>query len=147
MEPEHRVLVVESDAPLKRSLENFLERAGYIFDCCSSAREALSLVNEFHHDVVIVEYLLPDANAAALLEQLKRIVPHAATIMISEYDFRVIADELVRVEVESFLKKPFDVVDFEVALSSACMDSCLSSEETNRFFDVYHEGVPGAPLK
>lgn len=147
MEPEHRVLVVESDAPLKRSLENFLERAGYTFDCCSSAREALNLINEFHHDVVILEYLLPDANAAALLEQLKRIVPHAATIMISEYDFRVIADELVRVEVESFLKKPFDVVDFEVALSSACMDSCISSEEVNQFFDVYHEGVPGAPLK
>lgn len=127
MDCAHRVLLVEADAPLKRSLENFLERAGYAYDCCSNAREALMLIADFHHDIVIVEYLLPDANGVALLKKLMQIVPGAATIMISEYDFQVIAAELAQVEVVSFLKKPFDLVDFETALSSACSKASASN--------------------
>jgi len=113
------VLLVEDDASLRRSLEKYLERAGCIFSGCSTAREALALAEGLSPDVVMVEYRLPDANGVSLLEKLKRIIPDAAAILISEYDYEAVAKDLVHVAVRSFLKKPFDVAELKAALSSA----------------------------
>ena len=119
MNAEIQVLLVEDEAPLKRSLEKYFERAGYAFECCSTAREALLLAERLDPDIVITEYHLPDANGAVLLEKLIRFVPKAAAILLSEYDFETVAKDLAHVAVWSFLKKPFDLVEWENALSSA----------------------------
>jgi DNA-binding NtrC family response regulator len=113
------VLVVEDEASLKRSLTKYLERAGYTFECCATAREALALAERHVPGIVIAEYLLPDANGAGFLEKLVRIVPDVAVILLSEYDFQAVSRDLAHVAVGSFLKKPFDLVEFEAALSSA----------------------------
>ncbi|MGO9313866.1 MAG: response regulator, partial [Syntrophobacteraceae bacterium] len=117
---ENLVLLVEDDASLRRSLEKFLDQAGYAFDSCSTASQALNLAQKVPPHVVILEYHLPDANGPSLIEKLKLIAPETAAIVLSEYDFQAIAEDLDRVEFETFLKKPFDLVDFEAALHSAC---------------------------
>jgi DNA-binding NtrC family response regulator len=116
---EIQVLLVEDEPSLRRSLIKYLERAGYTFECCATAREALALAERLDPDIVIAEYHLPDANGVAMLERLMRIVPEVAAILLSEYDFQAVAKDLVHVAVRSFLKKPFDLVEFEAALSSA----------------------------
>ena len=119
MNAQVQVLLVEDDASLKRSLEKYLERAGYTFYGCSTAREALALAERLTPDIVIAEYHLPDANGLSLLERLKRMVPEVVAILLSEYDVDCVSKDLFNVAVRSFLKKPFDLVEFEVALSSA----------------------------
>ena len=81
--------------------------------------EALALAERLRHDVVILEYHLPDANGSALIEKLNLLRPATAAIVISEYDFQAVANDLNRVKIDMFLKKPFDLVDFEAALSAA----------------------------
>ena len=120
MHPDYLVLLVEDDAPLRRSLEKFLNTAGYAFDSCSTAYEALELARKVRPDVVIVEYHLPDANGTSLLKQLMLNDPLISPIVLSEYDFQAVAQDLDHVDAGWFLKKPFDVVDIEHALSSAC---------------------------
>ena len=123
---------------LRRSLEKFLNQAGYTFDSCSTATQALALARKVPPQVVILEYHLPDANGPFLVENLMLIAPAAAAIVLSEYDFQAIADDLDRVKIRKFLKKPFDIVDFEVALRSACAkvgrnstkSECLPEVET-----------------
>ncbi len=119
MGAENQVLLVEDEASLRRSLEKCLERAGYAFECCSTARDALALAERLDPDIVIAEYHLPDANGLALLEKLTRMLPGVATILLSEYDYQAVAKDVLHVRVRSFLKKPFDLVELEVALSSA----------------------------
>jgi DNA-binding response OmpR family regulator len=114
-----RILLVEDEASLGRSLTKYLERAGYSFECCATAREALALAERIDPDIVIAEYRLPDANGVVLLEKLIRMHPDVAVILLSEYDFQDIAKGLAHVTVRSILKKPFDLVEFEAALSSA----------------------------
>ena len=112
-----RVLLVEDDAPLRRSLEKYLARAGYAFDSCSTACDALKLAAHSHYDAVIAEYLLPDANGASMLKMITLMMPETTPILISEYDLPAIANDLVKANVRSFLMKPFDPVDLESALS------------------------------
>jgi len=91
---EIQVLLVEDEASLRRSLEKYLERAGYTFECCSTAREALTLAERLAPDILIAEYHLPDANGVVLLEKLTRIVPKAVAILLSEYDFQTVAKDV-----------------------------------------------------
>lgn len=114
---ENKVLLVEDEPPLRRSLEIFLERAGYTCKSCSTAREALTLVEAANPDIVIVEYHLPDGSGIALVDKLQQIIPNLSAILISEYDLQLVAKELSEVAIRSFLQKPFDVVDLEAALS------------------------------
>ncbi len=119
MRAENLVLLVEDDASLRRSLEKFLDRAGYAFDSCTTASQALNLAQTIPPHVVILEYHLPDANGPSLIEKLKLIAPDTVAIVLSEYDFQAVAEDLDRVQIETFLNKPFDLVDFEAALHSA----------------------------
>ena len=80
----------------------------------------LALAQKAPPHVVILEYHLPDANGHSLIEKLNLVAPEAVAIVLSEYDFQAVADDLDRVKIETFLKKPFDLVDFEAALCSAC---------------------------
>ena len=114
-----RILLVEDEASLRRSLTKYLERAGYTFECCATAREALALAERIDPDIVIAEYHLPDANGAVLLKKLMWMLPDVSVILLSEYEFQDIAKDLTHVTVRSILKKPFDLVEFEAALSSA----------------------------
>ena len=120
MHADHVVLLVEADPALRRSLEKFLNRAGYIFGSCSTAGEALDLVRKLRPRVVICEYRLPDANGASLLKRFLTADPNLAAILLSEYDFQVVAQNSDPVHVGWFLEKPFDLVDLENALSYAC---------------------------
>jgi DNA-binding NtrC family response regulator len=127
MKPDVKVgkqlLLVENEAPLRRSLENFLEIGGYEFRSCSTAREALMLAELLHPDVVIVEYRLPDACGVSVVESIERTCSNVASVVISEYDFQWIAKELRQANIHYFLKKPFDPVELETVLHASCSKS------------------------
>jgi len=144
---KNRVLLVEDEASLRRSLAKYLERAGYTFECCSTARDAMVLAEKLSPDIVIAEYHLPDANGLMLLEKLTRIVPDAAGILLSEYDFQAVVKDLVGVAVRSFLKKPFDLVELEAALSSARAKVRLTSSNVQSGRNLDFRGVPVSNIK
>lgn len=148
MSAENQVLLVEDEASLRRSLVKCLERAGYSFECCSTARDALVLAERLDPDIVITEYHLPDANGLALLEKLTRMLPDIATILLSQYDFQAVAKDLFHVKVWTFLKKPFDPVELEVALSSARAKAKFRPvENSQRELRVEFEGITGSPFQ
>jgi DNA-binding NtrC family response regulator len=145
---EKQVLLVEDEASLKRSLINYLERAGYAFECCSTARDALALAERLNPDIVIAEYLLPDANGLTLIEKLTRMLPDVAAILLSEYDFHTVANDVLHTNVRSFLKKPFDLVEFEAVLSSARSKAKLKPVENFQGkLKTELEGITGSILK
>jgi DNA-binding NtrC family response regulator len=141
---ENLVLLVEDDASLRRSLEKFLDRAGYTFHSCSTASQALALAQKAPPHVVVLEYHLPDANGHSLIEKLNLVAPEAVAIVLSQYDFQAVADDLDRVQIQTFLKKPFDLVDFEAALCSACAKASRNPGKGERLPEVKLEGVPAS---
>jgi DNA-binding NarL/FixJ family response regulator len=101
-------------------LETFLRSGGYAFDSCGTTREALAHANHHAYRVAIVDYHLCDGDGVALIERLRTVQPNLLAIMLSVYDFQAIAEELQAIDVHAFLKKPFDPIDLETALRSAC---------------------------
>lgn len=119
MDTEHLVLVVEAEAPLRRSLEKYLTRAGYTCRTCGNAREALVMAMNARPEIVIAAYRLPDADGLSLADELKRNLPDVAVIVLSEVDYHVAVKADSRVNMGYFLRKPFDLSELEAALQSA----------------------------
>ncbi len=107
-----RVLLVESEAPFRRSLEKCLSKAGYQVLSCGSCSEALRLASEAPFELAVSEYHLPDGNGAKLAQKLKEAHSVSRVVLISFYDLDSISRD-VAAAADGFLKKPFDLVDFE----------------------------------
>jgi DNA-binding NtrC family response regulator len=137
-----RLLLVENEAPLRRSLENFLEIGGYTFQSCSTARDALDLAKVLRPDVVIVEYRLPDASGVSVVEKLQQIFPHVVAAVISGYDFQWIEKELNQANICYFLKKPFDPVELETVLCSSCSKAQAAMANAKVENALSHIGTP-----
>lgn len=111
-----RVLLVEDDAPFRRSLQSYLERSGYDVVNCATARRAIELHSRAPFDLAVIEYHLPDANGADLGRRLMLMRPDLRVVMISFYDYDLISREVRKAGVQGFLKKPFDPAEFDATL-------------------------------
>lgn len=135
-----RILLVESDAPFRRSLANCMKRAGYGFDSCATADEARQLARSRRYDLCVVAYHLRDGNGARLVAELKRMHGTLRAVLISFYDFEWISRDVTPVA-DGFLKKPFDLLDFE-----RMMHSMVATVPTPALFSSLASSVEQGPV-
>jgi DNA-binding response OmpR family regulator len=69
--PMYKILVVDDDVETLRTVEQFLEREGYIVDTAVSARDALSLVERDTPELFIVNTYLPGTDGLTLCRKLR----------------------------------------------------------------------------
>jgi len=65
-----RILHIDDDPNLLSLVRTKLEAEGYRVDIAATGREGLAAFDESLHDLVIVDYLLPDCNGLQVLETL-----------------------------------------------------------------------------
>jgi len=65
-----RILYIEDDPGLARLVRTKLEAEGYSADISATGREGLAAFDESLHDLVIVDYQLPDCDGLQVLETL-----------------------------------------------------------------------------
>ena len=65
-----RILYIEDDPGLSRLVRARLEAEGYRVELCETGVEGLAAFDEALHDLVIVDYQLPDYNGLQVLEML-----------------------------------------------------------------------------
>jgi len=65
-----RILYIEDDPGLSRLVRARLEAEGYRVELCATGAEGLSAFDEALHDLVIIDYQLPDFNGLQVLEAL-----------------------------------------------------------------------------
>lgn len=70
--PESRVLVVDDDPDIIDYLETLLEDHGYQVGSAANAAHALTAVDEFRPDVVLIDVLMPGKSGLDLLVNLRR---------------------------------------------------------------------------
>ena len=65
-----RILYIEDDPGLSRLVRAKLEADGYRVEICATGEEGLAAFDEALHDLVIVDYQLPDSNGLQVLATL-----------------------------------------------------------------------------
>ncbi len=134
-----RVLVIDDEENIGRSLKLILEREGYTVATgrtCAEARAWSSRV-----DIYLLDVRLPDGNGIDLLRQLRQSGADAPVIMISGHGTIADAVEATRAGAYDFLEKPLGRDRVLLALKNATEQSLLR-EENQRLREMV-----GSPLR
>ncbi len=113
------VLVVDDEALIRKSLSKVLRAKGYSVETASTGAEGLEKVAELRPQVLVLDLRLPDTDGLTVLRQARRIDPLLQVIMITAYGEIPMAFEAGKLDAVSFLRKPYEMEDIELAVEAA----------------------------
>jgi len=81
--PRPRVLAVDDESLIRMSLRIALAREGYDVDTASSGVEAMSLLDRFEYDLVLLDLRLPDVSGMEVLRYARRLHPGVKVLLVT----------------------------------------------------------------
>lgn len=90
--PPRRALVIDDTPAFRVLLRMYLEKDGWTVDEAATAEEALKLARP-EHDLVLLDYLLPDMDGATLLRRLRRNGVTAPVLGMTGHATEEVADD------------------------------------------------------
>jgi two-component system, NtrC family, nitrogen regulation response regulator NtrX len=126
--PIRRILVVDDEENIGRSLRMILEREGYQVNSVHSAAEMRAFPERARMDLYLFDVRLPDASGIDLLRELQASEITAPVIMISGHATIADAVEATRAGAFDFLEKPLGRDRVLVAIKNAFEQGTLKQE-------------------
>lgn len=104
-----RILIVDDEVPIRRTLRDILEFEGYEIDEASDGLECVSKVQKEKYDVIITDIKMPRMDGIEALERLQILSPETPVIMVSGHGTIDTAVEAVKKGAFDFISKPPDL--------------------------------------
>ena len=104
-----RILVVDDDEGIRKTLAAILEDEGYAVDTAESGKEAILKSNAGFYNLALIDVRLLDMEGTELLTRIKDTVPRMRKIIITGYPTVRNAIEAVNKNADGYLLKPFDM--------------------------------------
>src|SRR5882757_6354249 len=123
-----RILIVDDEENIGRSLRMILEREGYQVNFCRSVAEFTKHPDAGRADAYLLDMKLPDGSGIDLLRAVKQNGATAPAIMISGHGTIADAVEATRAGAFDFLEKPLSRDRVLLALKNAIAQSNLKLE-------------------
>jgi len=103
------ILVVDDDASLASTLQEFLAREGYNVAVARSASEALALYSANPRiSLALVDLIMPVTDGLALTDELRRRNPDLTVVIMTGYGTIETAVDAIKRGAEDYVTKPFD---------------------------------------
>lgn len=80
-----RILVVDDEADILKSLKTHLELDGFWVDVAPSAKEALAKIKSTRFHIVLTDINMPEMDGIEMLEEIKKFRGDTIVIMITAY--------------------------------------------------------------
>lgn len=104
-----RLLLVEDDLNLSRSLATQLEQKGYTVSAATDGREGLYLAREFPCDLAIVDLGLPTLSGVELIKSLRADGKSYPILVLTARDRWQDKVEVLKLGADDYVVKPFNV--------------------------------------
>jgi len=147
-----RVLLVEDDTSLARSIELMLQSEGYIVDSTDLGEDGLEIGKIYDYDIIILDLMLPDIDGYEVLRRLRSARINTPILILSglsELDHKI---KGLGVGADDYLTKPFDKRELLARLQAIVRRSKGHSESIIRTgkltvnLDARTVEVDGQPL-
>jgi len=123
-----RVLIVDDEENIGRSLRMILEREGYAVSVCRSAAEFRKHPDAYRADAYLLDLKLPDGNGIELLKAIRANGSVSPATMISGHGAISDAVEATRAGAFDFLEKPLSRDRVLLAVKNAMEQGTLRRE-------------------
>lgn len=103
-----RILVVDDDLSIRRTVSLILTQAGYVADTAGTGEEAIAKSDASFYNLALIDYRLPDMAGTKLLTLMKETVPRMMKVILTGYPVLDNAIEAINRGVNGYLTKPVD---------------------------------------
>ena len=115
----NRILVIEDEPALRKSLAMFLGEKGYEVATAATAAQGMETAGRFTPRVIILDLRLPDGSGLDLLAPLGKTLPEARAIVITAHHDMETTIAAMRAGAFDYLHKPLDIDELERAVERA----------------------------
>ena len=122
-----KILIVDDEAIIRKSLREILEYEKYEIDEAENAQTALKLIEHADYNVVISDIKMPNMNGIEFLDALKKI-KDVPVIMITGHGDIDTAVDAIKKGAFDFIQKPLDLNRLLIAVRNAFERSNLVVE-------------------
>ena len=122
-----RVIVVDDEKNIRRTLQMVLEGEGYTVECMESAEDLFPRLSESPVDAVILDVRLPGMDGLEALEKIRAENPEISVMMMSGHATLNDAVRATRLGAFDFLEKPLDRERVLVAVRNCVERRSLSA--------------------
>ncbi len=103
-----RVLIVEDEITLNRTLVEGLQEFGYQADSCENFKDAEYYIGIRNYDLILTDWMLPDGDGVDLVSAVKHKSPRTACVILSAKDDKESEIKALKAGADDYIKKPFD---------------------------------------
>lgn len=129
-----RILLVDDEDGIRKSLSTYLESNGYEVDTAADAMAARKLLGEQSYGLVLTDISMPEVSGLDLLQEIKEGHPGIEVIMITGYLDISFAIQAMRRGAYDFFTKPFNYE--KIVLTIARVEEKRKLEERARRYDA-----------
>jgi DNA-binding response OmpR family regulator len=108
MKQNPRMLCVDDNPDLRRTLEQQFENEDFVVDTAGDGESALKKITAAGYDIVLLDVKMPNMNGLAVLQEMKRLGKLTNVIMLTGIDDTQVALECVKLGARDFIQKPYD---------------------------------------
>lgn len=122
----YKILFIDDDPHVLRSLGEYFERVGHEVYRAPSGAEGVKMWKQVQPDVTVLDIHMPGMNGIEVLRELRK--QRATVIMLTAYGEVNTAVEAMRLGAENFLTKPIDMDHLTQAVEKAAEKTQLRRE-------------------
>ena len=131
-----KVLMVDDEAQFRATTSKILTRRGYDTTVAASGEEAVEVLKERPHDVVVLDIKMPGMDGHEVLGRIKAMNPETQVIMLTGHGATDSARESLHKGAFDYLNKPCDIDFLATRINDAYSSVHKVSKEEKRARDI-----------
>ena len=113
-----RILIIEDEAELSKSIVNYLKRENYLCDIADKVRTGIDKMEAFDYDCIVLDISLSDGNGFQVLKELKANGRADGVIIISAKDSLDDRIAGLNLGADDYLPKPFHLSELNARIAA-----------------------------
>lgn len=113
---EKKMLLVDGDEGIRKSLSLFFRSRGYNLHTVENATQALMAIKKELYDIILCEQLLPDMNGLNFFKIINDRCHEVIKVLITVYGNNTVLEDIPEKCIDYVLTKPFSGDEIEAAM-------------------------------
>ena len=134
----NKVLVIEDEPDIRKTLEYNLSREGYKVESCGSIEEANTFLENPSYSIILLDLMLPDGSGLDLCRQIKSnsTIQEIPILILTAKDDEV--DKVVGFELgaDDYVTKPFSVRELILRVKAILKRNTKTSNLSNQTHEI-----------
>ena len=136
MEAQERILIVDDDVDMTKSLSSILKKVGYDTETANTGNEAIDKISHELFNLALLDINLPDAQGTELLTPIKEINPEIDIIMITAETSIDSAIKALTEGASGYILKPLKMEDLLTKVKNSLEKQRLKVEKRETQYEL-----------